>query len=137
MSAMRFCSTPFSSNKISENKKPSEPPTPYKTPIDLSFGYQNIEGVHSPTYGCKLPYIHSKLIHDIEVLSETWGSCTHEKNIAGYRLLEYIAPHKKSDIRKGRASGGLLVYCKESLAKYIKKIPYYIWLTIESLYFST
>ena len=98
---------------------PKSPKTLFKTPIDLSFGYHNIEGIHS-SFGCKLPYIHSKFIHDIEVLSETWGLCSHDKNISGYKLLEKVDPHKKSNIKKGRASGGLLIYCKEKLAKYIK-----------------
>ena len=111
-----------------------DPKEKFKTPLDLSFGYQNIDGIHSPQFGCKLSFIHTKFTHDIEVLSETWGTCTHEKNIVGYKLLENIAPHKMSTIRKGRASGGLLVYCKEHLAKYIKKskvTPYYLWLTID------
>ena len=72
----------------------------FKTPIDLSFGYQNIDGIHSPQFGCKLPFLHSKFTHDIEVLSETWGICTHEKNTSGYKLLENIAPHKMSTIKK-------------------------------------
>ena len=50
----------------------------FKTPIDLSFGYQNIDGIHSPQFGCKLPFLHSKFTHDMEVLSETWGICTQE-----------------------------------------------------------
>ena len=112
--------------------------TPYKTPIDLSFGYQNIEGIHSPQFGCKLPYIHSKFVNDIEILSETWGSCTHEKNITGYKIIDIIHPHKKSSIRKGRASGGIIVYCKEHLEKFIKKTkvtPYYVWLIIDKTLF--
>ena len=91
----------------------------YKTPLDLSFGYQNIEGIHNKTFGCKLPLLHSKFIHDFEVLSETWGTCAHEKNVSGYKLIEQIKPLKGSDIRKGRASGGLLIYCREVLAKYM------------------
>ena len=82
--------------------------------------------------------MHSKFIHDIEVLSETWGLCTHEKNLPGYELIENIAPQKMSGIDKGRASGGILVYCKKHLAKYItktKKTPYYIWLTIDKSIF--
>ena len=119
-------------------KKPQTPA--YKTPIDLSFGYQNIEGIHSPIFSCKLPYVHSKFIHDIEVLSETWGSCNHDKNIEGYKLIEEIVPQKMPNIRAGRSSGGLLVYCKNSLSKYIKKTkvtPYYIWITIDkSIFFN-
>ena len=118
--------------------KNSKRKSPYKPPIDLSFGYHNIEGIHSPQFGCKLPFIHTKLIHDIEILSETWGACTHEKNVAGYKIIEQIAPHKKSNIRKGRASGGIIVYCKEHLHKHIKKTkltPHYLWLTIDKTIF--
>ena len=43
-------------------------------------------------------------------------------------------------LKKGRASGGLLIYCKEHLVKYIKltkKTPYYVWLTIDkSIFFN-
>ena len=60
----------------------------FKTPLDLSIGYQNIEGIHNPTFECKLPYLESRIIHDIEILTETWGSCTHDKNIPGYKLIE-------------------------------------------------
>jgi hypothetical protein len=79
--------------------------THYKTPIDLSFGYQNIEGTHSPQFGCKLPYIHSKFVNDVEILSETWGTCTHEKNITGYKIIKNVPPIKNPT--SGRA--GLLV----------------------------
>ena len=58
--------------------------------------------------------------------------------MTGYKLIEEISPHKKSHIKKGRASGGLLVYCKDHLAKYIKvskKTPYYVWFTIDKSIF--
>ena len=106
----------------------------YQTPLDFSIGYQNIEGLHSPLFGCKLPYVQSKLSHDIEVLSETWGKCEHDKNIPGYKLIEHILPQKLTNVTKGRASGGILIYCKTSLEKYIKKgnqSPYYLWLEID------
>ncbi len=121
---------------ISRKKKIKE--TPFKSPLDLSIGYQNIEGIHSPTFGCKLPYIHTKFIHDIEVLSETWGACDHEKNTQGYTLMGNVHPHKKSNIKKGRASGGLLIYCKNELSKHVKKVkitPYLMWFTIDKSIF--
>ena len=110
----------------------------FKTPLDFSIGYQNIEGLHSPTFDCKLPYMQSKFSHDIEVLSEAWGKCDHEKNIPGYNLIEHIHPHKLTNVRKGRASGGLLIYCKNGLEKYIKKgnsSPYYLWLEVDKSIF--
>ena len=78
-----------------------------KTPIDFSIGYQNIEGIHSPTFECKLPYLQSKLIHDVEVLSEAWGVCNHSKEIPGMKL--YTLGQKKSNVQKGRSSGGILI----------------------------
>ena len=80
----------------------------------------------------------SKFSHDIEVLSEAWGRCDHDKNIPGYVLLEYIQPHKASSIRKGRASGGILIYCKPGLEAYIKKgtqTRYYLWLEVDKSVF--
>jgi hypothetical protein len=56
----------------------------FKTPLDLSIGYQNIDGIHSPNFDCKINYLQNKLSHDIEILSETWGNCDHDKNIPGY-----------------------------------------------------
>ena len=76
-----------------------------KTPIDFSIGYQNIDGLHTKSFSCKLPYIQKKFIHDFEILTETWGSCEHNKEIDGYQLLE-IEPQKEKGISKGRASGG-------------------------------
>ena len=109
-----------------------------KTPIDLSIGYQNIEGLHSKNFACKLPYLQPKLIHDIEILSEAWGvTCNHSKDIPGYKTIQ-IESNKKSEIRKGRSSGGILIYCKNHLHKFIKqydKTPQYIWLQIDKSIF--
>ena len=91
------------------------------SPIDFSIGYQNIEGIHSPTFSCKLPYLQTKLIHDIEVLLEAWGTCDHNKDIPGYEKVQ-IDSNKKSNIKKGRSSGGILIYVKKHLYKHIK--PY-------------
>ena len=108
-----------------------------KTPIDFSVGYQNIEGIHSRTFDCKLPYLQSKLIHDVEVLSEAWGVCNHSKDIPGYEIIQ-IDSNKKSDVKKGRSSGGILIYIKKHLFKYVKEIertPQYIWLEIDKSIF--
>ena len=109
-----------------------------KTPIDFSIGYENIDGLHTKSFSCKLPYTQKKFIHDIEILTETWGSCEHDKEIEGYRLIDEIEPQKEKGVSKGRASGGLLIYCKSHLFKYIKrgnKTPYYIWLEINKTIF--
>jgi exonuclease III len=107
--------------------------TSVKTPLDLSIGYQNIEGLHSRNFSCKLPYLEKKFIHDIEILSETWDTCSHSKDIDGYKTIKPVKPQKKSNIKKGRASGGMIIYCKNHLHKYIKEVlrtPHYIWLEI-------
>ena len=111
----------------------------FKTPLDLSIGYHNIDGIHNPTFGCKLPYIKQKFIHDIEVLTETWGTCDHDKNFPGYKLIE-IKPHKRTNVKKGRLSGGIVVYYREHLHKYIKECQssnHYIWLEIDKSLFFT
>ncbi len=82
-----------------------------KSPIDLSVGYINIEGLHSKNFSCKLPYLEKKFIHDIEILVETWDSCRHDKNIKDYEVIE-VKSQKKKKIVKGRSSGGLLIYIK-------------------------
>ena len=108
-----------------------------KTPIDLSVGYQNIEGLHSRTFDCKLSYIQPKLIHDIEVLSETWGICNHSKDFPGYKTV-HIDSTKKSNVHKGRSSGGILIYIKNHLFRFIKsveKTPQYVWLEIDKSIF--
>ena len=105
-----------------------------QTPIDFSIGYQNIEGLHCPTFGCKLPYIQSKFIHDIEVISEVWGSCDHSKDVPGYKKIDEIDSNKKKGIKKGRSSGGIVIYCKNHLYKYMKTLetkPQYIWLEVD------
>ena len=61
------------------------------------------------------------------------------KNSHGYRFIE-VKPHKRTNIKKGRLSGGILVYYREALHKYIKKCQsnnYYLWLEIDkSIFFS-
>ena len=109
----------------------------YKTPLDLSIAYQNIEGIHNLTFGYKLAHITSKFIHDIEVLSETWGECKHETGYKGYKLIT-IPLQKIAGVKKGRSSGGLLIYYKEHLKEYIKScVLHYIWIELDkSLFFS-
>ena len=92
----------------------------FKTPLDLSVSYQNIEGLHSPLFGCKMQYIEKSFVHDIEIISETWGGCTHNKDIPGYKYLE-IKPNKNLHTKKGRASGGIIVYIKLHIFKFVKK----------------
>ena len=103
-----------------------------KNPIDLSIGYHNIDGIHSKSFSCKLPYLEKKFIHDIEIIAETWGQCQHSKEIDGYK--SFVIPTQKDvDIKKGRSSGGLIVYYKNHFHQFIKlcrKTPHYIWIEI-------
>ena len=65
--------------------------------LNLSIGYQNIEGLHHPTLGCKLTHC-LELFNDIEILSETWTECLNCKNICtvdNYDLIKTIEPLKK------------------------------------------
>ena len=87
----------------------------FKTPFDLSIGYQNIAGIHNKILGCKLNLL--TLIHDIEIISETWGSCPHNQEIAGYKIVNIKKPPKQ--VKKGRDSGGILIYCKDHIKPFI------------------
>ena len=65
--------------------------------LNLSVGYQNIEGLHSNLFGCKLES-EINLTCDIEILSETWSSCKDCPNIQppGYVLVKSIDSEKKA-----------------------------------------
>ena len=105
----------------------------FKNPLDLSIGYQNIEGIHNPTFGCKISYLQKEFIHDIEIISETWGSCDHDRTISGYRHF-VVDPHKDKKIKKGRSSGGIAVYYKDRLHSHIKQLEtteHYIWVELD------
>ena len=73
--------------------------------IDLSIGYQNIEGIHDKNFNCKLQLIEKKLIHDIENLSETWGICNHSKDLLGYKCIPVNSLKKK--YQKGKSIWGI------------------------------
>ena len=100
--------------------------------INLSIGYQNVEGLHSGLFGCKLD---SEITFscDIEIIAETWSACENCKavKIPGYEFIDATNPEKKG--KKGRSSGGIQVYCKTQFKKFIKvckKADKYIWLEI-------
>ena len=105
--------------------------------LNLSVGYQNIEGLHSNLFGCKLES-EINLTCDIEILSETWSSCKDCPNIQppGYVLVKSIDSEKKG--KKGRSSGGILVFCKTYLHGKVKKVKCsdkYIWFDIDNSLF--
>ena len=100
--------------------------------INLSIGYRNIEGLHNATFGCKHDYI--GFYNDIEILAETWTNCNNCKNanIPNYNIIKKIPPKKKPGL-KGRASGGLNIFCKTYLTPFIKvskQNDSHIWLKI-------
>ena len=102
--------------------------------INLSIGYQNIEGLHHATLGCKLDNCIT-LENDIEVLAESWTECENCDNIReldDHFLLECIKPIKTGT--KGRKSGGIKIFLKKKLKnsiKVIKSTDNYAWLEID------
>ena len=119
---------------MSESNKP-------KATTNLSIGYHNIEGKHSFLHGCKLNN-HLNFINDIEILAETWAECDNCKNniVINYSLLKAIEPQKTKGCKKGRKSGGILLYCKSYLkpfVKILKSSPTHIWFEInKSLFYN-
>ena len=106
--------------------------------INLTIGYQNVEGLHSGLFGCKLA-TEINFSCDIEIISETWSSCENCKtvNIAGYEFLKGADPEKKG--KKGRSSGGIQVYCKahfKDKLKVFKVADKYIWMEMDKSLFN-
>lgn len=100
--------------------------------LAMKISYWNIEGLHDKTHGCKIPYLSKHFQSDIEVLSETWSSCKDQKDIDGYSLFE-INAQKDSNIKKGRKSGGILIYYKNYLKnsmKILKRHKNYVWIEV-------
>ena len=70
---------------------------------------------------------------DIEILSETWGECNHYNEIEGYNFIKN-GTQKDPSIKKGRSSGGMIIYYKKNLEKLIKTIkqtPNYVWIELK------
>ena len=109
-----------------------------KSPTNLSIGFHNISGKHSASLGCKLDNL-VKLNNDIEVLAETWSKCKKYKNtINKYELVHSIEASERAGCKKGRASGGMLLYCKTNLKpiiKIVKSSNSYIWYEIDKQLF--
>ena len=105
---------------------------------NLSIGFQNISGKHCPTLGCKLSN-QIKFQNDIEILGETWSKCKKCSNVVeGYELIEFINPAKRANCKKGRDSGGLLVFAKNHISqslKVLKKGDNRIWFEISDALF--
>ena len=92
-----------------------------KPNLNLSIGYLNIEGINDKIHGCKIKQLKDYLRCDIEILSETWGKCTHYDEVEGYNYIINEA-QKEATINRGRCSGGMIVYYRKYLEKQIKII---------------
>ena len=106
-----------------------------KIPLDFSIGFQNIEGLHSDCE-CFLSEITENIKNDIHFLAETW-SCDHAKEIDGYKHY-FQNGFKTPGVITGRSSGGLLIYVKENVQKFVKILsftPYKCWLEIDKCLF--
>ena len=69
--------------------------------------------------------------------AECWN-CDHEKELAGFKHF-YENGFKTPGVKTGRASGGILLYVKTSISKYVKilkKTPYCIWLEVDKALFT-
>ena len=107
-----------------------------KNPINLSIGFQNVEGLHCDGE-CFLPDISENIKNDIHFLAETWN-CNHDKEIPGYQNM-FVNGYKTPGILNGRSSGGLLLYVKEHLFKHVKILKnsaYAIWLQVDKNIFT-
>ena len=103
---------------------------------NFSITYQNIEGLHG-ALGCKVSNFSNKVKADICFISETW-SCDHDKDISGY-VHKFTDGYKLPHCKKGRSSGGILLYYKKHLhenLRILKSTPYAIWLTLDKSLFS-
>ena len=97
----------------------------------LSIGFHNIQGLHEKNV-CKINEIKEEQSNDIEIFVETWG-CNCELKFEDYTS-DYVSPHKRVGVKKGRASGGFMVLVKNSLSQkvnIIKKSNNFVWIEID------
>ena len=111
-----------------EEKRPT---SARNTPLNLSIGFHNIEGLHSDCE-CLLDDIKDHINKDIMFLAETW-TCEHTKNLEGYQCF-YEPGYKNPGVTSGRASGGMLVYVKNYIKNFVKILqlnPYSCFLELD------
>ena len=96
----------------------------------------NIQGLHSSLFGCKSESPEFKANTkdtDIIILQETWcrpGSVTHCP--PNYREI-IVSSVKLPTVKRGRDSGGIIIWYKEEMANYITPIKFersHLWLKI-------
>ena len=108
-----------------------------KSLLNFTVSYWNIEGIHDKIQGCKIPYLGKYLINDIEILSETWGACDHSLDVEDYHSIK-IDSNKNKQTKKGRSSGGMLIYFKHYLSNFLRVIKCsgnYVWIEIDKNFF--
>ena len=109
--------------------------TNFDLKLNFSIGYHNIEGLHHAILGCKLQSCVT-FLNDIEILSETWTECQTCSNIVeveNYVLIQNIQPIKHGK-KKGRKSGGIKIFVKSNLCRFVKslkKTDNYAWLELD------
>ena len=106
--------------------------------LNFTVSYWNIEGIHDKTHGCKIEYLNKFLCSDIEILYETWGDCDHFSNVENYHAIK-IEANKNKQTKKGRSSGGLLIFFKHYLSKFLivkKCSENYVWIEIDKKFFT-
>ena len=84
-----------------------------------------------------LTEITENIKNDIHFLAETW-TCGHDKEITGYKHV-FQNGFKTPGIKTGRSSGGMLLYVKENLRKYVKiliETPYSLWIEVDHSIFT-
>ena len=85
--------------------------------LNFSIGFHNVEGLHSDCE-CFLPDIADSVINDINFIAECWN-CDHDKELTGFQHF-YENGFKTPGVKTGRASGGLLLYVRNNISKYVK-----------------
>ena len=103
----------------------------------------NIQGLNSSLFGCKSEtpeFKDNTKDTDIIILQETWcrpGSVTHCP--PNYREI-LLSSVKLPTVKRGRDSGGIIIWYKDEISKYITPIKYehsHIWLKIKQKPFFT
>ena len=104
--------------------------------LNFSIGFHNVEGLHSDCE-CFLPDIADSVINDINFIAKCWN-CDHDKELTGFQHF-YENGFKTPGVKTGRASGGLLLYVRNNISKYVKilkKTPYCIWVEVDKVLFT-
>ena len=103
----------------------------------LSISTWNLQGLSSSTFGVtSLNKDFQNYVKNIDIiiLQETWSTADVATHCPPHYREIVLPSQKLSTVRKGRASGGLIIWYKSKLHKHIdtvKKGKYNIWLKIK------